>query len=202
MSEYKPNSHKYHAEKKENEQPAEKRATKIVSGPVKTKKKSEIANIAKTFIAEDVSNVGSYIFKDVLVPTIQKTIVNIVTDVVNMVFLGKSGRAANGQSNTPKVSYRSYYDDRKPAEIPRATNRFDYEDLVIPTRGEAEAVRVEMGNIIRRWGYVRVADMFDLAGVVPPVASYKYGWTDVSNAEVRRAGDGYVIKLPSALPID
>lgn len=203
MNEYKPNSHKYHAEQKTENSVGEKRAKQVVRGTVRPKKKNELVKFAETFIAEDVSNVGNYIWKDLIVPTIQKTIVNIVTDTANMVFLGKSGRTSAGnQSSGSKVSYRSYYDEPKRAEIPKATNRFDFEELEFSSRGEAEAVRVELSRIVNRYGYARVADMYDLAGLVPPVASYKYGWTDVSSADVRRWNDSYIVKLPSAMPID
>ena len=59
MEEYKPNSHKSKEEQK-NLVP-EKRVEKVISGTVKSKKKSEMQKFADVFISEDVNNVKSYI---------------------------------------------------------------------------------------------------------------------------------------------
>lgn len=203
MSEYKPNSHKYHAEQQASGG-IEKRAKKVVNGAVSTKKKSNLGSIAKTFLAEDASNVGRYIWEDMVVPTVKKTIVNIVTDAARIVFLGKNAQTSgNGSPGTPKVSYRSYYDEpTKTIAAPKATNRFDYETITFSSRGEAEAVRVEMNNLMARYRCVRVADMFEAAGLVPPTPAYKYGWCDISNAKVEYWDGKYIIKMPSALPLD
>ena len=72
MEEYKPNSHKSKEEQK-NLVP-EKRVEKVISGTVKSKKKSEMQKFADVFISEDVNNVKSYIVMDVLVPAIKKAI--------------------------------------------------------------------------------------------------------------------------------
>lgn len=204
MNEYKPNSHKYHAEKKEETSSSEKRVSKVVSGTVQVNKKKGVGSLAKTFLAEDLADVGTYLWTERIVPTIKRTIVNMATDAVNMIFLGKNApsSSSNGSPSGSKVSYRSYYDDPKRNEIPTATNRFDYGQVEFRNRGDAEAVRVEMGHILHRWGYVRVSDMFDLAGLVPPVSSFKYGWTDISRAVVKLSGDKYIIELPKAMPID
>jgi hypothetical protein len=203
MNDYKPNSHKYHAEKKEETAIAEKRATKVVNGTVSTKKKSDFATFAKNFIAEDASNVGRYIWEDLVVPTVKKTIVNVVTDAARIIFLGKNAQSSNGSSpGSPKVSYRSYYDDPKTVSAPKAANRFDFETITFETRGQAEAVRVELNNIMSRYRCVRVADLFEAAGLVPNTQAYKYGWTDISGARVDYWDGKYIIKMPSALPLD
>ena len=56
---YTPNSHKYKAEQKQTAE--EKKIEKVVSGTVKTKKKSEIKKLTDVFVSEDASNVKSYI---------------------------------------------------------------------------------------------------------------------------------------------
>lgn len=70
MEDYRSNSHKAKAEAKEA---AEKKVDKVVTGNVKRKKKSEVSKFKDVFISEDVSNVKSYIFLDVLVPADQKS---------------------------------------------------------------------------------------------------------------------------------
>ena len=195
---YTPNSHRF---KEEQKQAAEKKEIKkVISGTAKPKT-NEFRKFTNIFISEDVKNVKEYILMDVLVPTIKKTILGAIDMILN----GGSS-SYSGRSSTSKVSYRKYYDD--PRDDRRSSNatvrtRFDYDDISFPSRGEAEAVREEMNNVIERYGFVTVADMYDMAGLSQPFTSNKYGWTNIRSAEVVRVGGGeYVIKLPKALPID
>ena len=195
---FKPNSHRYKEEQKEAK--SERKVERVVNGKVKTKKKSETSKLKDVFIAEDVKDVKSYIFMDVLVPAIKNAIVDIVTDGVNMIF-GTGKKRSSSSSNY--ISYRDYSrrDDR--VRDSRSSSRFNYDDLIFETRGEAEAVRDQMDAMIERYGFVTIADMYDMADLSAPYTSNKYGWTNLRNADIVRMGrDGYVIKLPRAMPID
>lgn len=202
MREYQPNSHKSKEEAAVTETNKERKVRKVVSGNVKTKKndKRKLANI---FISDEAANVKSYVFMDVLVPAIKKAISDIVTDGIDMILYGESRDRKRKSSD--KVSYRNYYDDRRGDRRDsgyRSGSRFDYDDLVFDTRGEAEAVREEMLDVIDRYGFVTVADMYDMADLSAPYTSSKYGWTNIRTAEVVRVRNGYILKLPKAMPID
>lgn len=201
MPEYTPNSNRFKEEQKNAE---EKRVSKVVKGNVKLKKKSELTKLADVFIAEDVSNVKSYLFMDVLVPAAKKMIRDIVVEGIEMV-LGTTGRSGKS-SGGAKVSYARYYDrdrdDRRSSDRPMARSRFDYDDIVFESRGEATDVLDEMDNVIKAYGYVRVADLYDMANLSQPYTSNKFGWTSVANAEIVRVNGGYIIKLPRAMAID
>lgn len=200
---YRPNSHKYKTEQRENEA-EQKRVEKVVTGAVKTKKKNEIRKLADVFIAEDARNVKSYVLIDILVPAIKKAVSDIVTNGIDMILYG--GSNPNGKkAGSSKISYTNYYDRRDDHHRPSSATtraRFDYDDIIFSSRGEAEAVREEMNNVIERYGFVTVADMYDMAELSQPYTSNKYGWTSIRTAEVVRVRDGYILKLPKALPID
>lgn len=205
---YTPNSHKYRDEQKQNNAaPEEKRVQKVVKTPVKTKK-NEVRKLADIFISEDISNVKNYIFMDVLVPAIKKAVYDIVTNGIDMFLYGGSGKNKSSSSSGTKVSYRSYYDQKnnissyRGSENTRTNNGFEYDDIVFNNRGEAEAVKQQMQAAIGRYGYVTVADLYDMADLTAPYTSQKYGWMDVSSAEATRVRDGYILKLPRAVPID
>ena len=193
MRDYQPNSNKYKEEHKE------KTVKKVVNGKVKTKK-NEGRKLMNMFISEDAQNVKSYIVLDVLVPAIKKAILDIVTDGADMILYGGSHGGKRKSGN--KVSYRSYYDDKKDDKDYRSKGRFDYDDLVFDSRSECEAVREQMVEIIDQYGFVTVADMYDMADLPAPYTSSKYGWTNIRTAETIRGRDGYVLKLPKAMPID
>lgn len=183
----------------------EKRATKVVKGNVRTKP-NEVRKFADVFISEDINNVKSYILMDVLVPAIKKAVADIVTNGIEMILYGSTSKRRNGSSGS-KVSYRDYYDsrdDRRESDRggSRTRSGLDYDDFVFDSRGEAEAVLSQMGDIIERFKYVTVADLYDMVDKVPPFTANKYGWTSIRNADVVRDRDGYRLKLPRAMMID
>lgn len=203
MQNYQSNSHRSKELQRTEAQQPEKRVQRVVAGKATTRK-NEVRKIKDIFISEDAANVKSYIFMDVLVPAIKKAISDIVVDSIDMIFYGGSGGGRRKSSSGNKVSYRSYYDDRHDnrRESYRNPGRFDYEDIVLTYRSEAEAVRDEMMDCIERYGMVSVADMYDIAGLTPPHTANKYGWTSIRTAEVKRVRDGYILDLPKAMPFD
>lgn len=203
MEDYKPNSNKYKEELLQNS--SEKRKVeKVVTGVVKTKKKGEIQKLANIFISEDISKVKEYIFMDVLIPAVKKAVSDIVTNGIDMILYGESG-SRKSSNPASKVSYSKYYSDpnkRPDYRVPLNRTTYSYDDVVLATRGEAEAVLEQMYEIVGVYGFVKVADLYDLVGVTGSYTDNNYGWTDISSAQVIRVRDGYMIKLPRALPID
>lgn len=202
MAEYPANSHRSKELATEGRS-EERKVQKVVSGKVTTKK-NEVRKLTDIFISEDARNVKSYIFMDVLVPAIKKAISDIVTDGIDMILYGGSG---SGRKTKPSnsVSYRNYYESPRSSMSSRnepQRSRFDYDDIVFESRGEAELVREQMVDMIERYGFVTVADMYDMADLTSPYTSNKYGWTNIRSAEAVRVRDGYILKLPKAIPID
>lgn len=202
---YTPNSHKYKEEQK-NAAPEEKRVQKVVKNPVKIKT-NEMKKFADIFISEDIANVKEYIFMDVLVPAIKKAIYDIVTNGIDMFLYGSAGRSKTSTSGA-KVSYRNFYDQKnnnngyRGSENVKSNNGFEYDDIRFDNRGDAEAVKQQMQAAIVKYGFVTVADLYDMVDQAAPYTSQKYGWMDVSSAEVARVRGDYVLKLPKAVPID
>lgn len=197
---YKPNSKKF----KEEQQNEEKRVEKVINGPVKIKKKNEIRKLADVFISEDVTNVKSYVVMDVLIPAIKKAIVDIVTDGVHMIFYG--GTKRNGVSRGDKISYVDY-SKRGGSDYSRVGGSdthtsYSSDVFTFETRAEAEEMLAQMDGLVEKYGMVRVLDLYDMVGKTCDHTAHKYGWTSTRSAEVVRVRDGYVVKMPRALPID
>lgn len=202
MDDYKPNSHKSKEFQRKDDKP-DKKVEKIVSGSVKSKKKSEIQKLTDVFISEDASNVKSYILMDVLVPAIKKAISDIVVNGIDMILYGETGHTK--KSKASKVSYGKYYEkdnDRRDYSSSRTRTGYEYDDIILDNRGEAEEVLSRMDELIETYGSASVADFYDLVGVTGNYTDNKYGWTNIRNATVVRVRDGYLLKLPRALPLD
>ena len=207
MEEYKSNSYRSkELQKNDDVKPEDRKIEKVVTGVVKTKKKSKISQAMNNFISEDAKNVKSYVFGEVLIPAIKKAISDIVTDGIDIILYGEA-RGRNKRSTADRVSYRSYYDDRGGRN--RMNERqaimagsYSYDDIILSTRGEAEDVLSRMDELIETYGLVRVADLYDLVGITGNYTDNKYGWMNIRNAEIIRVRDGYMIKMPRAVPID
>lgn len=203
---YTPNSHKYKEEQKQRQAaPEDKQIQKVTKNPAKIKT-NEARKIADIFISEDISNVKNYIFMDVIVPAVKKAIYDVVTNGIDMFLYGGSGKGKSN-STTSKVSYRNYYERKdnggyRQSEPNANRNALDYEDIVFDNRGEAEAAKQQMMDLIDRYGMVTVSDLYEMANQTAPYTAQKYGWMDVRSAETQRVRDGYILKLPRAVPID
>ena len=197
MAEYKGNSHR----SKEQNELVEKKVEQIAKG--KTKKKSEVKKFADTFIAEDITSVKDYILMEVLLPAAKKAISDIVTNGIDMILYGET--RTKSKSRESRVSYTKYYDRDRDYDRPTRTRGrygYDYDDIILDTRKEAEEVLDRMDDLIDNYGMVSVADLYDLVGVSGNYTDNKYGWTNLRNADVQRVRDGYLLKLPKALPFD
>ena len=194
------NSKKGRAEAQQAQALEGKRAEKVVRGKVKTKK-NEMRTLTEMFFTEDAGNIKHYILWDVLIPSVKKALYDIVVNSLDMsLFGGRGGK----RPTADKVSYRDYNsmsrrDDRGSSR--RTTSGYSYDDIILETRAEAEAVLARMDEIMDEYEIVRVADMYDLVGITGEHTDNKYGWTNIRNAEVERVRDGYRIKMPRALPI-
>lgn len=200
MSEYTPNSHKYREEQKSV--PVEKpKVEKVITGTAKVKK-NEMRRLADIFIAEDVTNVKSYVLTEVVVPAIKNVISDIVVGGVNMLFFGSTTRKGGSGVRGQYVDYSSRFTggSRFVDQRDESQNRpiRSYEDIVLTTRGEAEEVLRRMDELVETYEKVSIADLFDLCGLSCEYTDNKYGWYNIRNAEVVRTRDGYKIKLPRA----
>ena len=199
---YTSNSHK----SKETEK---RQLQKVVKGKVKTKKKSEARRFADVFISEDIQNVKSYVIGEVLIPAAKKALSDIVTNGIDMILYGEAGVSKRRNSSSSRVSYQSYYDkedrrDRRDRERYSTRSRagYNFDNIILDSRGEAENVLCAMEDEIENYGIVSVADLYELVGVSGNYTDNKYGWTDLRTASIARTRDGYMLKLPRALPID
>ena len=182
----------------------EKRVEKIVKGKV-TVKKNEMRRFTDIFILEDISKVKDYIIHDVLIPTLKETIYDIVTNSLDISLFGGRGSSSkrSRRSTADTVSYTNYGSMNRSDDRGRRTRPtiYSYDDIVIPTRGEAEAVLERMDELLETYEQVRVADLYELVGVTGEYTDNKYGWVNLQNADVVRVRNGYKIKLPRAVPL-
>lgn len=197
--EYKPNSNR-------SKELRPKRVEKVISGTAKVKE-SGSRKLVDAFISEDASTAKSTIFLDVIVPTLKKLFVDIIETGLDVVLYGGSGRVRR-DAKTSKVSYSGYYNksdstrqrEYRSAASPRGTS--EYSDILLETRGEADHVLFQLGELIDMYDVASVGDLYDLAGISSNFTDLKYGWTDIHSAQIIRTRDGYLLKMPKAKLLD
>lgn len=176
---------------------------KVVSSPVKVKKKSGLTKFADVFVQEDGQNVKNYIFSEVLIPALKKLFDDVVTNALHMFLYGEDSRYDRSHSPSSKISYLGSYYNYSKNETPRySPTGFDFDDVVIRSKGEAEEVLYRMSEILDKYKVVTVADYNEMVGITGPYTSNRYGWTSLRTATIVRVRDGYIIRLPKAMPID
>ena len=207
---YNPNSNRFLTKDKptEEENLGKKKVDKVVSGSVKTKKKSSLSKFADTFIEEDKDTVVGYLLSEVLIPSFKKMVSDTIKTGIDKMLYGDT-EVSRSNSPASKISYSKYYNDKssysRSSSTAPVTNRrdtYEYNNIVLETRGDAEAVLMGMDDIIAKYEIVSVADLYDLVGIAGSYTDYKYGWTDIRSARIERVRDGYVIRMPKALPLD
>lgn len=196
MYDYPSNSRKL---KEAEQKPEEKKVNKVVTGKVITKQ-NNARKLSSIFIADDVNNVKSHIFMEVLVPALKKAVSDMVRDGIDMLLYGEANRKRS--SNASYVSYSKQYDREPTRRSQPIRSGYHFDDISIETRAEAEEVLDCMCDAIERYGVVSVADLYDLCGLPHSFTDNKYGWTSLRSADVIRDRDRYVLKLPRVSPID
>lgn len=204
-SKFESNSHK--SKQQKNEDVPEKNIEKVISGTAKTKKKSGLTKFTDVFVAEDIASVKNYIITDVLVPAVKTAISDIVRNGIDMLLYGEASSPRKSGGMSSKVSYRNYSqyssrDSRDTRASGKTATSYSYDDVVIDSRGEAEEVLARMDELLGTYGIVSVADFYDLVGITGNYTDNKYGWCNLNNAQVMRVREGYMIKLPKAMPLD
>lgn len=179
---------------------------KVVKGKTSVKKQSEMSKIAGSIISEECKSIKDYAIYDVMIPVIKDTISQLVKGAVDMIFYGevKAGKGGRGGSGYSKVSYSDYYDKgSRRSDARRLPERVSYDNVSFESRDDALEVLDRMDEIVEQYGVVRVADLFEMAGMSGNgPTDHNYGWYSTKNASVERdrGGDFYIkIGRPSAL---
>lgn len=174
----------------------------ISAKPARIQKKSPGRKFLESFIAEDVVSIKDYILYDVLLPAIKNTVVDAVTNSIQMILWGDTKRSSNTQRFGGKtyVSYGNYSSMSSSSNCRSMDNtsrsRHDFGNIVLDSRGEAEEVLSQLVDLTVDYGFASVSDLYCLVGIQSTPIDQKWGWYDLSQSSVSRISDGYILKLP------
>jgi hypothetical protein len=154
----------------------------------------EYIKLIAIFIAGIIMGMVLVVIFAIKTKIFMSTLSKVIADKLMILFYGEEITKNHMKSNT--VSYHNYYN------MHRSRPQFDYNDILIATRGEAEKVLSNMEGLISEYGMVSVADFYDMVGIPNTFRDNKLGWTDLKSASIKRSRNGYQIEFPEATIVD
>lgn len=179
-----------------------KKVTSVVDAKPKLQKEPLGKKIKRVFFSEDVDNVGSFIFIDVLVPAIKDLLASIVENTVNVALFGSgSTRRSYLSRGNPQQRANLYWNssvgNQRPYanERPRSTNNF--REIIYETQADASRVLDGMMELVSSYGLASIADLYSFSNLSSDnYTNNDYGWTNLRGSRVVRTRDGYILELP------
>lgn len=199
--------------------PEKERPEKVISGEAVQRKKGLGRKIAETFTGDDARTVGEFVIFDVIVPASKAMISDAVSQGIERMLFGDVRRRPNGGPRVGTPSHHTAYtafsrptssspgrafepDGPRRSMTRRARATHDFDEIVLPSRGEAELVLDKLSDILAAYDVVTVSDLYDLVGITGSFTDDKWGWFNLRDASFTRVRDGYLLDLPKTEPID
>ena len=181
---------------------------KVISGEVKVKNRITPKKIIQTFFTEDLEDVKTHVVFDILIPKVKDAVVDSILNTIEMIFYGEVRRRTTVATNTSPIRTISYDKMSKKSETspsrptPGPRRGFHPEDYVFESSADAQKVLDMMCDVLEQYGSVSASDFCEFAGVSCEYTLQNYGWRDLSDAKIARAGGGlWVIDLPAVRPL-
>lgn len=192
----------------------ESNVEKVVTGQVKTQKKSGGKKFVESFVEEDAHNIGAYVKDEILIPTFKDLLSSIITNSVEMLLYGESARPARGRSDGRRhVAYDRMYErdrrnskydsrpDRRRANPSSSRYHIDTE-IAFDKRSDADAVLDALCDHLEEYDQVSVGDYYSACDITPSWTDFNYGWESLAGARVERSGGDWIIVFPRPIALN
>jgi hypothetical protein len=199
----------------------EKKIEKVVSGEVQRRKPTLGKRIKTVFMGGDSQSVKDYVLLEVIIPAFKDTIADAVTGGIERMIFGESyrprpgrrgayGPGAHNAFNYAAISARNagmapgrFQNDPRNHLSRQAQGSHTFDEVIFPSRADAEAVLTQMFELLDQFEVVAVSDFLELSGVSGNFTDHRFGWTDLRGVQAHRTrGGGYILGLPPTEPID
>lgn len=189
---------------------------RITSAEADRRPKGVGKKFKETFIGGTARGAMDYVFADVVVPTVRDLLFESFQSGIERWVYGES-RIRRGvrppsdrYSNVGHVNYQGMSttaSSRPPVStrmISRQTRaRQTFDEIVIPSRAEAEEVLDRMFEFLSRYGVVKVAELYEMVGIRSEHTDHKWGWTSLGGAKVARLRTGgFLLDLPEPVSLE
>lgn len=193
--------------------PVKKDIQRVTSSDPVRKKKSLRKQFSDTFVAGDFRGAVGYVVMDVLLPAAKDMIVEAGSQGIERLIFGETRRRGSRSPQAGATGYVQYNRMSGPTVASRisgparamsraARSRFNFDELILESRTEAEEVIDRLFDLVSRYETASVADLYELVGIASTHTDHKWGWLDLHGAGVSRIRGGYLLDLPEPEPLD
>lgn len=186
-----------------------KKITRVVEGEVIRRKKPLGRRIKDMFFGGDKRGVWGFITSDILIPAAQDMMIDAIREGAERIIAPDSRGThrrggGRGRGPTPYHRYSNGRDDRddRPSMSRRGRQLHDFDEIILPTRVEAEDAIRQMFDIVQEYDSVTVEDLYRIVGIEPSYVDKKWGWYDLRGSGVTRIKGGYLLDLDKPEPLD
>lgn len=210
MADLPSNSYNNRQKAKDDAEKSEERpeVKKVVTGKVVQRKKGIGSALRENLGGEDARSVGSYIFIDVLIPAVKSMLADAASQGVERLLFGDSrGRARVSGTSRTGTSYNRMYSST-PSGTPkrelssRGRSSHNFDEIIVASRGEAEEILDQLGNLVDDYGFAKVSDFYALVDITGTYVDERWGWDDLRTASTSRVRAGYRMDLPTPILLD
>lgn len=190
----------------------EKIITPVVSGGAARRKKSLRKQFSETFVAGDAKTAIRYGFLEVFMPSSRDMVYEVFMQVLERLMYGGDGRRRGSTrpqaGNLGYVAYNRYSAAPSRQDGPQrvlsrqARSKFNFDEIVIDDRVEAEEVIDQLHELVSRYDSATVADLYELVGLTSTHTDHRWGWKDLHGSGVSRVRGGFLLDLPEPEPLD
>jgi hypothetical protein len=182
----------------------------VINASAREQKEPLGKKLKRIFLSEDIDNVGSYVFIEVLVPALKDLCAKLIENTVNIALFGNGARPlnrGNNQQRSAALYWNSSVGQTRPfasqqrSSVPKSSNNF--RDLIYDTKAEAERVLDSMVELISTYGVCTVQDLYSLSNMESNnYTNNDFGWMDLKGSRIIRVRDGWLLELPKPVLID
>lgn len=195
------------------------RVDKVVEGEVVLRKKSLGKRFRETFFADDGITIREYITEDILIPAFRDLLYDVTIGSVERALFrdgrpASRGFRASGRGGFPgggggfrydlaaRGGALSRRDDPRDGMSRRARAAHNFEEIIFPSRSDAEAVLTALFDILEQYNEVKLSEFYEAAGISGNFTDERYGWTDLRGSRAVRTRNGWLLDLPRPEPLE
>lgn len=213
MSEFPGNSQRRRPAVREEKapEPAARKIERVVEVDIVRRKPSLGKRIRDAFLGGSDRSLLEFVAQDVIIPSIQNMAYESVVQGAGRAFFGESGagrarpgdpRRAGGVNYAAISRATAASRDAQAGLSRRARQQHIFDEIILPTKGDADTVLEGLYGILEEYDTVSVSDLYELIGESGQFTDRNWGWTDLFGSNVRRVRDGWLLELPRTVSLN
>lgn len=184
-----------------------KKIERVTSAETVRRKRGLGRRLKETFIEGDSKTAMEYVTRNVVIPSVREMFAEAIHSGIDKLIHGEVMRPRRGSGGgRPTTDYHTMSGSgpsRRAAQPQQMLSRSsrerqEFDEIIMPSRADAETVLEHMYELLARFDSVSVAEFYALTGVQSSHVDHRWGWTDLRGTKPVRYGNTkqHVLSLP------